>query len=324
MVMAECPGFIPSLWQPKKCIHCFKMHGPNNSFDAPNLFRNNSDMGPIPKEPSLKDFMQRRRSNSLKNTPHSQHAPTSRQECLGFVPQKWRPAVCLNCFGILSEHKQPSSISSGSQELERQPSTQTIQPPTSPSSPISVSAKNPLQLTVTVPTLDDDDDYDDPFKDFEDLVDTPIAAPSTPCTPLETTSGILSLSAESGGLEVSSQISISFESSGFGFVKYTELEEEWDDGVDITSLLANGQYSYVNNKISEIASVKEEMQRTQQQLDDNPAMILALVGVLQAKQLQIQKAFERDKINQQDQQLLLNSLSEVRTLLLDLERVSLC
>lgn len=171
-----------------------------------------------------------------------------------------------------------------------------------------------------------EEDEDDPFKDFEELDDT---LPSSQGSPLFTTSTQQQHTANNstgspGQLE--SRISISFESpSIIGIVKYTESEEEWDDGVDITSILANGQYSYVNNKISEIASVKEEMQRTQQQFEENPAMLLALFEVLKAKQVQIQKAFERDKIDQQDHSKLLDSLSEVRTMLLDHDRhVSLC
>jgi len=319
--MAECPGFVPSLWQPKKCIHCFKLHGPSSS-PTPNLFRNNSDIGPVPKAQGVsKDFHQLKRNNSLKNPPHIPQL-TTKKDCSTFVAQKWRPYVCLNCFGTISEHKQTNS-SSGNPEQEEQP--KTVETP--PTLTLQQSTSSTATSAVT------EEEEDDPFKDFEDLDDS---LPSTSSgTPSFSRSSSLRFSTdisyhESRALDVvSSRISLSFETPSLpnliGFVKYTEAEEEWDDGVDITSILSNGQYSYVNNKISEIASVKEEMERTQQQFEENPSLLLALFEILKAKQQQIQKAFERDKIDQQDHSKLLDSLSEVRTMLLDHDRnISLC
>lgn len=88
--------------------------------------------------------------------------------------------------------------------------------------------------------------------------------------------------------------------------------------MDVESFETMQEYSYVNNKIMEIASVKKEAEKS-----DNPRVVHALYEILAAKQKQIQKALDREKINEQDHNKLLEKLNAVKELLRsnsDLER----
>lgn len=82
--------------------------------------------------------------------------------------------------------------------------------------------------------------------------------------------------------------------------------------MDCESFESKEEYSYVNNKIMEITSVQEEAESIR---TDSPQMVEALFEVLTAKQLQIQKALEREKINKHDHSKLLERLNLVRDML---------
>jgi DNA repair ATPase RecN len=85
--------------------------------------------------------------------------------------------------------------------------------------------------------------------------------------------------------------------------------------MDVESFMAMAEYSYVNNKIMEIAHVKEEAEKAKEILQDNPRVVHALYDILAAKQKQIQKALDRSKINEQDHSKLLERLNAVKDLL---------
>lgn len=106
-------------------------------------------------------------------------------------------------------------------------------------------------------------------------------------------------------------------SSEYIFSKFKEQEDDWDSGVDmeIEAFISKADYSYVNNKIMEISSVMEEAERRKGVKEENPKVIAALFEVLTAKQIQIQKALDREKINKQDHSKLLDRLNQVRDLL---------
>lgn len=101
------------------------------------------------------------------------------------------------------------------------------------------------------------------------------------------------------------------------FNQYRDDDDDWDGGVDmdVENFDSMADYSYVNNKIMEIASVKKEAERSQASMRDNPRVVHALFEILAAKQKQIQRALDREKINEQDHNKLLERLNAVKDLL---------
>ncbi|EGC29958.1 hypothetical protein DICPUDRAFT_99676 [Dictyostelium purpureum] len=107
--------------------------------------------------------------------------------------------------------------------------------------------------------------------------------------------------------------------------QFKENEDEWDQGVDLTSFLKKKpslqrDFSYYNNKFMEISGVKEEVKK--QSIDFggglHPNAFEAFKGILEAKQTQIKKAFERNKINEPDCDMLITELNSAQKLLNDL------
>ncbi|KAF2076902.1 hypothetical protein CYY_001805 [Polysphondylium violaceum] len=107
--------------------------------------------------------------------------------------------------------------------------------------------------------------------------------------------------------------------------QFKEKEDDWDQGMDLTSFLKKKNsiqrdYSYCSNKFNEISSVKDEFQR--QSIDFggslHPNAFEAFKGILDAKQKQIKKAFERKKIDEDDCLMLIDELNTAKELLQDL------
>lgn len=147
------------------------------------------------------------------------------------------------------------------------------------------------------------DDDDDPFRDFEELYDSAL------------------ITSQQQGLDFATTLETvrsSLRNSRSRENKFKEIEDDWDGGVDmdgVESFVATTEYSYFNNKIMEIASVKKEAERSQAVMQENPNVVLALYEILTAKQKQIQKALDKEKINEQDHLLLLERLNAVKDLL---------
>ena len=85
--------------------------------------------------------------------------------------------------------------------------------------------------------------------------------------------------------------------------------------MDVENFEAMAQYTYVNNKIMEIQSVKREAERSKENMRDDPRVVNALFEILTAKQKQIERALDREKINEQDHNRLLERLDAVKELL---------
>lgn len=85
--------------------------------------------------------------------------------------------------------------------------------------------------------------------------------------------------------------------------------------MDVENFEGMAEYTYVNNKIMEITSVKKEVERSQANMRDNPSVVHALYEILTAKQKQIQRALDREKINEQDHERLLERLNAVKDML---------
>jgi hypothetical protein len=100
------------------------------------------------------------------------------------------------------------------------------------------------------------------------------------------------------------------------FNQYKDDDDDWDGGVDmdVENFESMADYSYVNNKIMEIASVKREAEKSQGNVRD-PQVMHALYEILAAKQKQIQRALDREKINEQDHNKLLERLNAVKDIL---------
>lgn len=155
------------------------------------------------------------------------------------------------------------------------------------------------------------DDDDDPFRDFEELYDTTTFEIKTTSFTSHQQGYDLSTTLQSvrTSLRNSRQQALN---------KFKESEDDWDGGVDmdgVESFVATPEFSYFNNKIMEIATVKQEAERSQAVMQENPNVVLALYEILTAKQKQIQKALDRDKINEQDHSKLLERLNAVKDLL---------
>ncbi len=148
-------------------------------------------------------------------------------------------------------------------------------------------------------------DEDDPFRDFEEIDDSRVEIKTTILSgSVQKVNPKRNLS-NSGGREQM-------------FSKFKDVSEEDDSGVDMdveTFVAKCTEYSYVNNKIMEITSVKREAERSKEQLKENPMVVHALFDILTAKQQQIQRASSRDKISQHDHKKLIESLDAVSDLL---------
>lgn len=175
--------------------------------------------------------------------------------------------------------------------------------PRTPKSSSPSSAPN--FITLTRNHIDDDDD---PFRDFEELYDTTFTA----LTPQQGFDLATTLESVRSSLRTSRE-----RSREQALHKYKESDEDWDGGVDmdVESFVATQEFSYFNNKIMEIASVKKEAERSQAVMQENPDVVVALYEILTAKQKQIQRALDKEKINEQDHDKLLERLNAVKDLL---------
>lgn len=190
----------------------------------------------------------------------------------------------------------------------------------------------PIPPTVTIPkTLPPADDDVDPFDGFEELDDSSLASLATSSSAKFEIKTTTTFTTHAQGFDIETKLdhvrvmtssTTTATSSAQGkvdqfFSKFTEHEDDWDHGVDmeVEAFVSRTEYSYVNNKIMEIASVKEEAMRSKDKLLDNPKVVEALHAVLSAKQIQIQRALDKDKINKQDHSKLLERLNQVRDML---------
>lgn len=273
--------------------------------------------------------------------------------CDSFSPQRWRPSVCMHCFETIAIHTS-REVSYTKMDISSPPSPQdgngkddtllasSIPLPATPreveetlvklstslrfsqekkalsSSPSTNTSTTPrTSLTPRTPKTSPSvpnffgrspiDDDDDPFRDFEELYDTAFELKSTSSYDLATT-----LESVRSSLRNSRE-----RSREQALNKYKESEDDWDGGVDmdVESFVATPQFSYFNNKIMEIASVKQEAERSQADMLANPNVVVALYEILTAKQQQIQKALDKDKINEQDHSKLIERLNAVKDLL---------
>lgn len=173
----------------------------------------------------------------------------------------------------------------------------------------------------------------DPFEDFEELNDSS-PAPPTPTSTLPPTVIPLTAVVEPSVnvappvVEVASDPSTTDPDPKLNRVsseplsKFQDEGDDWDEGVDAhddqvfeaaprDSWSAQPSQAYVKSKIQELATVQEQAESTR----DNPNILNALGMVLEAMRLQIEKAYEREKINPQDHQQLMEKITSVRELI---------
>lgn len=224
----------------------------------------------------------------------------------------------------------PPSNDDGNGEDEQQQQQQQHQPPqlqhntathstTHPSKDLDEALTKLSALSFTSkPTRTEDDD--DPFCGFEELDDSKFEIKTTTTVTSNSQTFNVSTTLEHVHHTHMRSHSLNLSTSPRGreqfFSKYKDLDDD-DGGVgmEFESFVAKAEYSYVNNKIMEIGTVKEEVERSKLSLEDNPRAVAALIEVLTAKQKQIQRALDREKINKQDHNKLLERLNQVRDLL---------
>jgi len=157
------------------------------------------------------------------------------------------------------------------------------------------------------------EDNEDPFRDFEELDDTSSKFEIKTTTTFTTYPQGFDIATT---LDSVRSLCTSPRGRELFFSKYRDSDDDYGGvDMDVESFVAMAEYSYVNNKIMEIASVKEEAERSQAVLHDNPGVVHALYEILTAKQRQIEKALDREKINKHDHSKLLERLNAVKDLL---------
>ncbi|KYQ91975.1 hypothetical protein DLAC_06795 [Tieghemostelium lacteum] len=194
------------------------------------------------------------------------------------------------------------------------------------------STKNETSLTITTPSQ----------TTMLTSTTTILQSPRLIETTTTTTSSIIPSSLKEPTVTASSTSSTTSTTTKRKSLKmdqYKEKEDEWDQGVDLSTFLSvqrkkNSRsntprsklgamsslmedFSYCSNKFMEISSVKEEAQR--QSIDFgggiHPNAFEAFIGILEAKQKQIEKAFQRQKIDKSDCDMLSVELNSVKDLL---------
>eukprot|EP01112_Ceratiomyxa_fruticulosa_P011782 TRINITY_DN3229_c3_g1_i1.p1 TRINITY_DN3229_c3_g1~~TRINITY_DN3229_c3_g1_i1.p1 ORF type:complete len:516 (-),score=138.58 TRINITY_DN3229_c3_g1_i1:145-1692(-) len=280
-------------------------------------------------------------------TTHSTTTTTT-SSCLGFEANLWRPQICIHCYKNKASHSTPSeqsrtlTLTTTSSNTTLTPNTTTTLPPkhTNPRvrTPPPTSKRDSLERRLSLksskeniaPPLNKDvqrlkeelsselgqelSEEHDPFSDISDLTIDDDEG-------VETNSGVLSWSSGAPSFEEEEEEIVSYfcPSTSLSMSKYTESEDDWDSGVEVDVLVSQTQdsYTYFSNKMVEIEGVKAEIERTRLDLFTNIHMVEALMGVLNAKEKQIQKAFTQDKITTQENTILMEMISNVLSMLLE-------
>eukprot|EP01111_Echinosteliopsis_oligospora_P005378 TRINITY_DN18673_c0_g1_i1.p1 TRINITY_DN18673_c0_g1~~TRINITY_DN18673_c0_g1_i1.p1 ORF type:complete len:348 (-),score=97.76 TRINITY_DN18673_c0_g1_i1:67-1110(-) len=332
----ECDVFEPNPWDARKCKNCLRSHGLGTPSSAPPSRRSSmtllaplTPLSPFTAVASLKLH----ESDSPASCP-----PISEGICTSFKSQQWRPSICIHCFKSRGSHS-PSAFNTDyfSSPPSHPPLTKfsslDLTEPSSPFTSFSPASgsfdsftdtplpslhfppRSPSSPSTTFTDIHSEADEDDPFKDFEELTDDFQLEIKTTTTIVNSAKGSIGISTTIDSLNYVPSPRSRQSPSVKQFNKWEEHEDDWDYGVEVNFDHVSKDLSYVGNKMMELNSVKQEANRTKQDLYDNPTLATALFEILDAKQKQIQMALDRSKINVQDHSQLLESLDSIRTMI---------